>query len=1143
MMNSASAPKHVSARGPNALAAGHDVAFNAIGANSRVAYIENLFLDAGTANQYTLSSMQPPAVPRYTPRTSPEAALRTALEQSLSGAENVVSIEGIGGSGKTALAAAVLRDPRVVGLFPGGVYWMPIGRERTGERLASYLCEVVQALTGTHFAVGDVQLASSALVDSLATREAPSLLVLDDVWGNDQIRNLLRGGPNITRLALSRNRLDALAGAVLIELGMMSREEAIHTLFMDLAPSSRRAIEPTLLEKMVIFSHCWPVLLTILNAALRENVRQGAVCDDVVNWVLDLLSRGGPSALDGTLPISIEQSVQATLTATLTLLGDDSGRLFEMLCIFEEDAVIPDHLVEHYWTSSGGSSPEAASAILGRLTQLRLLDLRWSNGKPGRILHDVIRDYLIHQSDRSSRTDMNSALIASWREQYLTNSSPSEWWTVPLSEQFIYQHLCTHLSGADLLEERKSLLHDLRWHASQISSLGSTVPSVADLREAGDATSLTLESRLASDAALFQRESSPGGLASTLLARIASDRPLAELTQAFASNLEWPTLRSHWKLDDVAPQELSGHLGPVGDLALSPNGQLLASVSDDRTGLLWDITKGTVIRRFLGHTERVRSCSFSPSGRYLLTSGMDGSARIWDVGTGVSLLVTGRDGFALLGSCWAPSGDRIAGSFSDGKTLVWDATTGDVVATLSSDDTGGTWDCAFSEEGFLITGGDDGHIRKWAIADSVCVMDLRVHERRIRRCSVSRDGQRALSASSDSTASVIDLVEREVVGYLVGHKDRLRSACFSPSGQAIITASEDRSLRVWNASSFQETHCIRGHTDWVGKAAFCDDELTLVSCGGDATVRFWLLKGARQAAYQTMAVFARGGDDTPSCCFSSDGSTIYFGKVDTTRARRIDGNSSTLYSGHSGRVLSAAASGNFLYTAGSDGRVISHELNGSDQRSSVSVGSRVWSLAVSRDGSVVASAAEDGIVRLHSSESLLILRQSSKLPGHLMACAIDPTGGNICYVGDDANLHVSDINLDSQKVSIPVPGTRSLWCCSYSHRGDHIAVAGEPGTTASIYEAKSGALASIIHPRIGRLTSIGYSCDDRFLATCGDDGYVGIWDPLTGAPITGLRFNYPLRRIAWSPTDPHLLAVAGTGGEYLLRLTGIPNTP
>ena len=70
-------------------------------------------------------------------------------------------------------------------------------------------------------------------------------------------------------------------------------------------------------------------------------------------------------------------------------------------------------------------------------------------------------------------------------------------------------------------------------------------------------------------------------------------------------------------------------------VAFSPDGQCIASASDDGTIRVWDAATGEVVAGpFTGHTEAVNSVVFSPDGQRLASASDDGTIRLWDAAIG-----------------------------------------------------------------------------------------------------------------------------------------------------------------------------------------------------------------------------------------------------------------------------------------------------------------------------------------------------------------------------------------------------------------------------------------------------------------------------------------------------------------------------
>jgi WD40 repeat protein len=66
-------------------------------------------------------------------------------------------------------------------------------------------------------------------------------------------------------------------------------------------------------------------------------------------------------------------------------------------------------------------------------------------------------------------------------------------------------------------------------------------------------------------------------------------------------------------------------------IALSPDGQLLASGSFDNEIKLWDMATRRELRTLSGHKASLRSLAFSPDGQRLASGSFDETIRIWQL--------------------------------------------------------------------------------------------------------------------------------------------------------------------------------------------------------------------------------------------------------------------------------------------------------------------------------------------------------------------------------------------------------------------------------------------------------------------------------------------------------------------------------
>jgi WD40 repeat protein len=96
----------------------------------------------------------------------------------------------------------------------------------------------------------------------------------------------------------------------------------------------------------------------------------------------------------------------------------------------------------------------------------------------------------------------------------------------------------------------------------------------------------------------------------------------------------------------------------VNACAISPDGTLLATFSDDRAVRLWHLPDGTEQAVLSGHASWVECCAFNLGGTLLATTGRDGVVRLWHVAAGrclCALHVTGP----LVGIAWHPGGTTL----------------------------------------------------------------------------------------------------------------------------------------------------------------------------------------------------------------------------------------------------------------------------------------------------------------------------------------------------------------------------------------------------------------------------------------------------------------------------------------------------
>ncbi len=234
-------------------------------------------------------------------------------------------------------------------------------------------------------------------------------------------------------------------------------------------------------------------------------------------------------------------------------------------------------------------------------------------------------------------------------------------------------------------------------------------------------------------------------------------------------------------------------------VAWSPDGTNIATCSE-ATVFLWDAETGDLQSTLEGHSNMVVSLAWSPIGAKLASASNDKTIIVWDVETGERLYVLKTD-WGGIGNevAWSPDGTRLAQGIGGGYVILWDADTGETLREIRN-----------PYEGIeSIAWSPDGTELAASVGDEVVVFDVETgdqlrtlggHKGAIHSVAWSPDGGRLASGSSDQAVFLWDAETGERLRALRGHTDVVWDVAWSPDGTSLASASLDNTIVLWKVT-------------------------------------------------------------------------------------------------------------------------------------------------------------------------------------------------------------------------------------------------------------------------------------------------------------------------------------------------------
>ena len=536
---------------------------------------------------------------------------------------------------------------------------------------------------------------------------------------------------------------------------------------------------------------------------------------------------------------------------------------------------------------------------------------------------------------------------------------------------------------------------------------------------------------------------------------------------------------------------LEGHGDVVSNVSFSPDGQLIASASTDKTVKLWR-PNGTLVTTLIGHQDSVTSIAFSPDSQLLASGSWDGTVKVWR-----------RDGT--------------------------------VRATLKGH-VGHVYAVSFSPNGQLIaSAGDNGTIWLWTVGGKL-IRTIRAHQSHVTWVSFSPTGELIASASQDRTIKLWT-PQGNLLQTLTGHSGKVNCVAFSPDGQTIASASDDRTVKLWNRSG-KPLNTFPQQRKWILGVAFSADGQTIASAGADNTVRLWHRNGT------LLKTFTGHSDKVTAVSFSPLRSS---GRSSAYPANQLIASASydktiklwgfpdrerlSLLHSDDVRDVTFSPDSHLIATVGNDSTVKIWNRAGKMLNTLKGHTDHVCSVSFSPDGQLLASGSRDGTVRLWNRQGVLI----KVLTGHkgwVLKVTFSPDGERLASASRDGTVKLW--NRQGVLIKTLRAHHAGVNAVSFSAEGKLLASASDD-KTVNLWTA-DGRLLKTLKGHSHWVLDVSFSPDAQMLASASYDDTVKLWSR-EGKLLRTLRGHTDsIAHVRFSPTGNILATTSWDNRIQLWRL-------
>ncbi|XP_042326099.1 apoptotic protease-activating factor 1 isoform X1 [Sceloporus undulatus] len=763
-----------------------------------------------------------------------------------------VIVYGMAGCGKSVLTAEALRDHSLLkDCFPGGVYWVSVGKQDKAGllmKLQNLCLRLDQDFTYLQRPPLNIEEAKDRLRFLLFRKYPRSLLVLDDIWDSWVLKAF---DSHFQILLTSRDRsvTDSVTGKkyeVPVESGL-THEKALEILSLFVNMKIKELPE----KADCIVEECKgsPLVVSLIGASLRDFPnRWEYYLRQLKNKQFRRIKKSSSydyEALDEAMSISVE------------MLPENFKDYYIDLSVLQKDVKVPSKVFCVFWDME----TEEAEDLLQEFVNKSLLFCD-RNGKAFHYyLHDLQLDFLT-EKNRGQLQALHKKVVHQYKKhyaqtQYMPNSTQEDC-------MYWYNFLAYHMASARMHDELCALMFSLDWIKTKTELVGPAhliheyVEYSELLNQKDPIARENFQEFLSLNGHLLGRQPSLDivqlGLCQPEDSEVYRQAKL-QAQQGLDKGsfyVEWMNKQS---IKNMYRLVVRPHTDAVYHACFSQDRHRIASCGADKTLQIFKADSGEKLLEVKAHDDEVLCCAFSADDRFVATCSADKKVKVWNSRTG-QLVCLFEEHTEQVNCCQFNNTNHnlflLATCSNDSFIKLWDLNKKYCRNTLFGHSNSVTH-CRFSpDDKYMATCSADGTLKLWYVhsANELKTIDIGDYFRNVddyqddvevlvKCCSWSSNGTTIVVAAKNKLFLFDTKTSDLLAEVLISHQSTIQYCDFCPNSQMVAVALSHYSVEIWNIESLSKIADCRGHMSWVHSVTFSFDGSLFLTASDDQTIRIW----------------------------------------------------------------------------------------------------------------------------------------------------------------------------------------------------------------------------------------------------------------------------------------------------------------